>query len=108
MSVERRSRRRYAIQLDLRCKLTVSGEVLAGTTRDISSNGVRCRLEQSVREGQAVRLSLSWPVLLAERYPLQLVMHGFVIRSHGSETAIAVTRYEFRLLRVPPPCGMMN
>jgi hypothetical protein len=105
---ERRARRRYAIQLDLRCKLTASGEVLDGTTCDISSYGVRFRLDRSLGNGERVELSLNWPIRLEDRCPLQLVLHGFVTRNNARETAMAVTRYEFRLLRVRAPCGIMN
>ena len=104
---ERRERRRYDIRLDLRCKLMESGEVLAGSTCDISSYGVRFRVERGLALGERVELSLAWPIRLDERCPLQLMLHGYVTRSDALGTVVVVTRYEFRLLRAWAPCAMM-
>ena len=106
-SAERRTRRRYAIRLDLRCKLADTGEVLAGATRDINSFGVRFRLERRLSTGDRVELSLTWPIRLEERCPLQLVVFGYVTRVDARDAVMAITRYEFRLLRARAPCGMM-
>ena len=107
-SAERRVRGRYPIQLEVRCRLSHSGEVLSGETCDLSSFGVRFRLDRDLCRGERVALSLVWPIRLEQRCPLQPVLHGFVTRSQAREMPMVVTRYGFRLLRVRSPCGMMN
>ena len=99
-SSERRLRWRFEIQMDLRCKLPDTGEILEGTTCDISSLGVRFRANHSLPIGQSVQLSLTWPVRLEERCPLQLVVHGSVIREDGRGIAIVANSHEFRLLQL--------
>jgi hypothetical protein len=100
-SHERRRRRRFEIQMDLRCKLPDTGKILKGTTYDISNLGVRFRAHHSLPVGQSVELSLTWPVRLDERCPLQLVVHGCVIRDDGRGIAIVANSHEFRLLQRP-------
>jgi len=100
-SSERRLRRRFEIQMDLRCKLPDTGEILEGTTCDISSLGVRFRANHSLTIGQRVALSLTWPVRLEGRCPLQLVVHGSVIREDWRGIAIVANSHEFRLLQLP-------
>jgi len=98
---ERRLRRRFPIQVSLRCRLPETGEVLDGTTDDISSLGVRFRSAHNLRIGQRVELRLFWPFRLEDIHPLQLFIEGSVIRSDELGTAIVSNRHEFRLSRLP-------
>jgi hypothetical protein len=46
-------------------------------------------------------LSISWPVLLHNVAPLQLVVYGRIVRSDGNRTAIRMVQHEFRTAGVP-------
>src|SRR5215471_4949588 len=73
---DRRLRRRFNLQLDLRCTLLGTRTIVEGKTSDISSLAVRFQSGHRLPLGQEVKLSLLWPVRLDNRWPLQLVMYG--------------------------------
>src|SRR5438105_4531966 len=96
---ERRFDRRYQIQLEVRWKLIRRRKIQdAGTGRtiDLSSGGVLFDAEKQLPVGLNVELSISWPVLLHNVAPMQLLVSGRVVRSAGASTAIHVTQHEFR------------
>ena len=96
--IEHRSHRRYAIALQVRCKRADSSEVFHGKTCDLSSGGVRFRIEKTFLPGTKLQLHIRWPFFLADGCPLQLVVSGRVIRSDRSGIVITSTRHEFRTL----------
>ena len=96
---ERRVDRRYPILLDLRWKLIQRKRVLdagEGNTVDLSSSGVRFESGRAMPDGLDVELAISWPVLLHNIAPMQLVVHGRIVRSQGSQIAIRMIQHEFR------------
>jgi hypothetical protein len=96
---DRRGDRRYEIRLDARWKLVRRRKVLesgSGRTLDFSSGGVLFEPGRQLPIGLNVELSISWPVLLHNVAPLQLVVCGRVVRSNGSRTAIRMVQHEFR------------
>jgi hypothetical protein len=101
---ERRSDRRYSILLDLRWKLIHRRRVVdagTGSTFDLSSGGVRFESVRQLPVGLNVELAISWPMLLRDIAPMQLVVHGRIVRSEGGQTAMRMTQHEFRTLGVP-------
>jgi hypothetical protein len=48
-----------------------------------------------------VELSISWPVLLHNVAPMQLVASGRIVRSIGAQVAIHLTQHEFRTVGNP-------
>jgi hypothetical protein len=96
---DRRVDRRYPILLDLRWKLMHRKRVLdagEGSTLDLSSAGVRFESGRTLPLGLDVELAISWPVLLHNLAPLQLVVQGRIVRSEGGRIAIRMTQHEFR------------
>ena len=96
--IERRSRRRYPLQLQVRyraisAKLSASG---GGQTLNISSAGLLIASPQCVREGLRLRLNVDWPWLLDGMTPLQLVAESRVVRANASQFAVELERYQFR------------
>src|SRR3954454_24362073 len=81
--VNRRSSRRYPIQMELhwklirRAKLVTSGD---GRTVDFSSDGIIFDAGCSLPDGLDVNLSIRWPVLLNGELPMKLVVSGRIIR----------------------------
>jgi hypothetical protein len=96
---DRRSDRRYPILLDVRWKLIRRRRVLEtgiGSTLDLSGGGVQFETNRPLPTGLNVELAISWPVLLHNVAPLQLVVQGRILRSEGGRIAIRMTQHEFR------------
>jgi hypothetical protein len=106
---ERRVDRRYPILLDLRWKLIHRKRVLdtgVGSTVDLSSGGVRFESGRTLPEGFDVELAIFWPVLLRNVAPMQLVVHGRIVRSEVSQIAIRMVQHEFRTVAMPANHGV--
>src|ERR1700758_240270 len=83
---DRRFDRRYQLQLEVRWKLIRRRKVQdAGTGRtiDLSSGGILFDASRPLPAGLNVELNISWPVLLHNVAPMQLVVSGRVVRSSG-------------------------
>jgi hypothetical protein len=96
---DRRARRRYPISLLVQYKIVKNYLVIGtgnGNSVNLSSKGIAFSSQQPLRPGSYVELSISWPVLLDQSCPLQLVASGKVVRSDRGSTAITMDRYEFR------------
>ena len=96
---ERRQDRRYNLQLELKWKLIRRRRLLdtgAGRTIDASSGGIRFDAGRHLPEGLNVELAISWPVLLHDVAPMQLVATGKIVRCDGRQVAIQTTQHEFR------------
>ena len=101
---DRRFDRRYQIQLELRWKLIRRRKVQnagAGRTIDLSSGGVLFDAGRLLPVGLNVELSISWPVLLHDIAPMQLVVSGRIVRSVGAYSAVQITQHEFRTVGIP-------
>src|SRR5215813_5813762 len=99
ISQDRRSKRRYPIELPVQYKIVKNGLVLGigkGSSIDLSSGGIAFTTDAPLRVGSYLELSISWPVLLNQSCALKLVAFGRVVRSEESRTAISLDRYEFR------------
>jgi hypothetical protein len=101
---DRRSDRRYPILLNLRWKLIHRKRVLdtgTGSTRDLSSGGILIESSRPLPKGFDVELAISWPVLLHNVAPMQLVVQGRVVRSERDRFAIRMSQHEFRTAGMP-------
>jgi len=106
---DRRSDRRYPLLLGLRWKLIRRKRVLdtgIGSTLDLSRGGIRFESDRPLPEGFNVELAVSWPVLLHNVAPMQLVVQGRIVRSESGRIAIRMSEHEFRTVGVPANhCG---
>jgi hypothetical protein len=96
---DRRSKRRYPIELPVQYKIMKNYLVMGtgtGTSLDLSSGGIAFSSSTPLKIGSYLELSISWPVLLNQSCPLKLVASGRVVRSDQYLTAISLDRYEFR------------
>src|SRR5205085_10150673 len=87
------------LQLDLKWKLIRRRRVLdtgTGQTVDLSSGGLLFDAGRHLPEGLNVELAVSWPVLLHNVAPMQLVICGRIKRCNGRCVAIQTTQHEFR------------
>ena len=98
---DRRADRRYPIELELRYKLIRRKRVLetgTGKTLDISSGGICFEAERSLPRGLSVELSITWPVLLRNVAPMQLLVTGKIVRHEDARIAVRMAQHEFRTL----------
>jgi len=98
---DRRLDRRYRINLDLRWKLIRRRRVLdtgVGRTVDLSSGGILFDPGRPLPVGLNVELAISWPVLLRNEAPMQLIVSGRIVRSSQNRAAVAMNQHEFRTL----------
>ena len=102
---DRRTKRRFAIERELRFKVLDSQRIATtgiGQTVDISSGGVAFETVTKLDPGLLVEISISWPVLLDETCLMRLVVLGRVVRTRRQVVACTVDKYEFRTqARVP-------
>ena len=103
---DRRADRRYPLQLNLRWKLIHRKRVLdsgTGSTLDLSSGGVRFESGRTLPEDFDVELAISWPVLLLNVTPMQLVVHGRIVRSKDGRVGVRMIQHDFRTAGIPIP-----
>jgi len=96
---ERRDDRRYNLGLDLRWKLVRRRKVLdsgSGRTLDLSSSGLCFEAGRALPVGLNVEISISWPALLHDIAPMQLVVSGKIVRAEGGRAAVRMVQHEFR------------
>jgi hypothetical protein len=74
----------------------------SGTTLDVSSGGVLFKADDSLPAGSFVELTLKWPFLLKDVYPLKLVMRGRVVRSDEKGIAVRTRKHALREADVTP------
>ena len=99
ISQDRRSKRRYPIELAVQYKIMKNYLVMgtgSGTSLDLSSGGIAFTSSAPLKIGSYLELSVSWPVMLNQSCPLKLVAFGRVVRSDQNCTAVSLDRYEFR------------
>jgi hypothetical protein len=104
ISGDRRSDRRYGIHLDLRWKLIRRRRVLesgVGHTLNLSSGGILFDAGRQLPVGLNVELALSWPFLLRDTAPLQMIVSGRIVRSGEDRTAVMMSHHEFRTIGAP-------
>jgi len=98
---DRRRDRRYGIHLDLRWKLIRRRRVLetgVGQTVDLSSGGILFVSGHTLPVGLNVELAITWPVLLRNEAPMQLIVAGRIVRTSESGTAVEMVQHEFRTM----------
>ena len=104
ISGDRRRDKRYDIALEARWKLIRRRRVLdtgTGRTVDLSSSGILLEAERPLPVGLNLELSITWPVMLHNVAPLQLVVTGRIVRAKGRQVAIRMVQHEFRTIGIP-------
>jgi hypothetical protein len=99
IQAERRSRRRYPLDLQLSFRQIAGAKtVLEGTGKvgDISSAGVLFATPVPPSVGSTIELVIEWPYRGENGSALQLFIIGRVVRRDGSTVAVQTTRHGFR------------
>ena len=95
---ERRSARRFPIELDLLYRATGKRDrrfAGAGKTENISSSGILFRTEQALEPDLNIEASIAWPVRLQSEVPLKLRVRGRVVRTEPGAAVLAIQQYTF-------------
>lgn len=95
---DRRSERRYAYEMELQFSYTLGGARYFGSgyTVDLSRGAVRFVADNPPPVGIEVELRISWPYLLQNVCPLELIVRGDIIATSERGTVLAMHYYEFR------------
>jgi hypothetical protein len=96
---DRRSKQRFPIRRELRYKVLEQDTIVAsgsGETVNLGSGGVAIEVDQDLRPGAFIEMSISWPVLLNESCPMRVIVFGRILRSGNGTAACTIDKYEFR------------
>jgi hypothetical protein len=95
---DRRSDRRYDLELELRFSYKRRGVTYIGSGRtlDLSGGGVLFTSDSAVPEGQEIELRVAWPFLLQNVCPLEVLIRGTVLRTDARGAVVRMRDYEFR------------
>ena len=95
---DRRSDRRYEYAMELRFNYRLDGSQHTGSgyTLDLSRGAIRFATENPPPDGADVELRISWPFLLQNVCPLELVVHGTTVTTAERGTVLSMASYEFR------------
>ena len=95
---DRRADRRYLFEMALRFRYQNRGETFAGTgtTVDLSGGGIRFLTETPPPPGIDIEVRVTWPFLLQNVCPMELVVHGKMVRSDPECCVVTMQRHEFR------------
>jgi CheY-like chemotaxis protein len=99
---ERRTNTRFSCPMDLIYQ-TLEPPILSGKgaseTLNIGSKGLLFTSNEQLDAGQLVRVALDWPIRLENQVLLKLVAEGRIVRSDNCQTAMTISKYEFRTRR---------
>jgi hypothetical protein len=100
ISLERRSKIRYPVALNVRYRTIGKARRISGIGRtlNMSSGGLLIATEQRTEVGARIELNIEWPSMLDGQVPLQLVATGKVMRCLASGFALSFTQYQFRTM----------
>ncbi len=96
---DRRKKSRFPFHRELRYKLLDDGVLIGsgnGYALNMSSGGVAFTVDDELKEGTLIELSISWPVQLEDACPMRIIVFGRVVRSSGRQAACTIDKYEFR------------
>ena len=98
--LERRSKQRYPISLNVRYRTVGRANHMNGFGRtvNISSDGMLIGAVQPPMVGTRLEVNLEWPTLLDGAIPLQMVALARVVRTQPGSFALSFGEYQFRTL----------
>ncbi len=95
----RRARRWFPIQQEVRYQCVKGSrisDVGVGKTLEICSREVRLTIQQPLKEGQKMRLTVDWPALLDNTCRMKLEIYGWIVTCDPGQANVRIERYEFR------------
>jgi hypothetical protein len=108
---ERRSARRYPIEIAVVYRLVFKGKILQrgfGLTRNVSSGGLLMESSTTLSLGTEVEVFLAWPARLGGEVNLNLWIQGRAVRAGENCTAIMIQRSDFRTRASAEGCSVFG
>lgn len=99
LTAERRTAQRFPLKRPLVFRLRSrqsTGPDHEGETVNMSSTGLLFTTNCSLRPGERLRIAMSWPAQLEQRWPMKMVLVGEVVRCHNGMAAVKIGQYEFK------------
>jgi hypothetical protein len=98
LTIEGRLRPRYELNVELqfsyqRGECTYHG---TGRTRDLSDHTICFESDQEVPGGVQLELCMPWPVSLQGLFPLDVIIHGALVRKLRNLAVLRLEDFEFR------------
>ena len=93
---DRRRHRRFPVALALEYRLRTGGGG-EGRTMNMSSGGLCFATDRGLPRGEMIEVDIHWPAIQEHGQRLNLRMEGLILRSDSVETAVSVSKYEFRV-----------
>ena len=102
---QRSSDGRYPVAAEVAYQFVRDGRILKqgrGLSVKISSREILFRTDTSFPVGAFIAMQIAWPAKLDQEAAMILHVDGRTMRSDGNHTALAISRYEFRIRRETP------
>jgi hypothetical protein len=97
--VERRTAKRYLLDLDLTYSVLFRGKSVDsgfGRTVDWSSAGLQFIGERPIGLGRKLEIAVRWPLTIDDGAPIKVVISGKTVRTKERMTVVRIDGYEFR------------
>jgi len=98
LTIEGRLRPRYQLNLELQFSYRRGKQTYHGTgrTRDFSGKVVCFESDQELPCGAQLELRIAWPFALQGLLPLDMIVHGALLRRQRSLAVLRLDEFEFR------------
>jgi PilZ domain len=99
LTTECRSRPRYKLDLELQFSYQRGARTYHGTgrTKDFSDKGICFESDQELPGGVHLELCINWPISIQDSRPLEMIVHGAVVRTQRSFVVLRLDQFEFRM-----------
>jgi hypothetical protein len=99
LTTECRSRFRYKADLELQFSYRRGSRTYHGTgrTRDFTDKGICFESDQDLPGGVDLELCIDWPISPQDSRPLEMIVHGAVVRTQRSLVVLRLDKFEFRM-----------
>ena len=100
LTTEWRSRPRYQLNLELQFSFRRGQRTYHGTgrTRDLSDKVICFESDQELPRGVQLELCIAWPFPLQGMLPLEMIVHGALLRQQRGLAVLRLEDFEFRTL----------
>jgi hypothetical protein len=98
LTLENRLRPRYELSLELHFSYRRGNRTYHGTgrTKDLSGKAIRFESDQELPGGVQLELCIAWPFTLQGLLPLEMIVHGALVRTHSGIAVLRLDEYALR------------
>ena len=98
LTTEWRSGPRYQLNLELQFSYRRGQRTYHGTgrTRDLGDKVICFESDQELPRGVQLELCIAWPFTLQGLLPLEMIVHGALVRTHSGIAVLRLDEYALR------------